>query len=110
MLEFSVSPPTPTFIFLIAFAGVNGTTVKYRHDPRQNIYFDVTLNGAFGRALRSGGQVRWVGLARFGERIRKNGWIPRGWRASATDRSSSPLRRIAERTGLSLLQWRERAL
>lgn len=42
------------------------------------------------------------------ERISKNGWIPWGRRAGAEDRSSSLLWRNAERTGLSLLQWRER--
>lgn len=61
------------------------------------------LGGCFAATGRFSG---WDSLVL--ERIRKNGWIPPGWRARATDRSSSPLWRKAERTGLSLLQWRER--
>lgn len=63
------------------------------------------LGGCFAAAGRFSG---WDSLVL--DRRRNNGWIPRGWRARATDRSSSPLWRIAERTGLSLLQWRERVL
>lgn len=61
------------------------------------------LGGCFTAAGRFSG---WGSLVL--ERISKNGWIPRGRRAGAADRASSPLWRNAERTGLSLLQWRER--